>query len=83
MFYIGLSNKFKAQIPNLFRNLCIIYSVDAELTSETDLDDTEQIEVVLKPIDEVIFDLKENKFLQALNVTALFHALIHINMIKF
>lgn len=70
--------------PSNHTNLTYCFlALDAELTSETDLDETEQIEVILKPIDEVIFDLKENKFLQALNVTALFHALMHINMIKF
>lgn len=57
-------------------------ALDVELTKETQLDDTEQIQVILKPLNEVINYLKENAFLQALHVSSLFHALMYMNLIK-
>ena len=44
-------------------------------------DETEELEVVLKPLDEVIEALKNNEFLQSLHVSALFQALIYLNKI--
>lgn len=58
-------------------------ALDVELTRDIYLDETEQIKVVLKPLNEVITSLKDNKFLQALHVSSLFHALMYIGKIKF
>jgi 8-oxo-dGTP pyrophosphatase MutT (NUDIX family) len=58
-------------------------ALDVELTKDIHLDETEQIKVVLKPLNEVITSLKENKFLQALHISSLFHALTYMGMIKF
>ena len=58
-------------------------ALNVELTREPHLDDTEQIQVILKPLDDVIKDLKEKIFLQALHVSSIFYALSHMNMIKF
>lgn len=58
-------------------------ALDVELTRDIHLDETEQIKVVLKPLNEVITSLKDNKFLQALHVSSLFHALMYMGKIKF
>ena len=57
-------------------------ALDAEQISKPNLDETEQIEVILKPIDEVIDMIRNNEFLQALHVSALTYALIHLGIIK-
>lgn len=70
--------------PSTHNNVTFCFlATNVELTEETNLDETEEIEVVLKPLDEVIEDLKNNKFLQSLHVSALFHALIHLKEIDF
>lgn len=53
-------------------------ALEAELTSQTKLDDTEDIEVVLLPINKVREMLYTNQFDQALHVSALFYALDYI-----
>lgn len=58
-------------------------ALDVKLTKDIHLDETEQIKVVLKPLNEVITSLKENKFLQALHISSLFHALMYMGMIQF
>jgi 8-oxo-dGTP pyrophosphatase MutT (NUDIX family) len=70
--------------PSNHNNLthCFL-ALDVELVNKPHLDDTEQIQVVLKPLNEVIEALKKNEFLQALHISALFHALIYMNLIKF
>lgn len=55
-----------------------LLALDAELTSQTELDDTEDIEVVLLPITKVREMLYTNQFDQALHVSALFYALDYI-----
>ena len=57
-------------------------ALDVELTKDINLDETEEIRVVLKPLDEVIKSLKNNDFLQALHVSSLFHALMYMNIIN-
>lgn len=57
-------------------------ALDVELTKDISLDETEQIRVILKPLDEVIKSLKNNEFLQSLHVSALFHAFMHMDIIK-
>jgi len=56
--------------------------LNVELTKDISLDETEQIRVVLKPLNEVIKNLKNNDFLQALHVSSLFHAFMYMDMIK-
>lgn len=58
-------------------------ALNVELVSKPHLDDTEQIEVVLKPLNEVIESLKKNEFLQALHISSMFQALMYMNIIKF
>jgi 8-oxo-dGTP pyrophosphatase MutT (NUDIX family) len=57
-------------------------ALNVELTKDISLDETEQIKVVLKPLNEVINSLKNNDFLQALHVSSLFHAFMHMDIIK-
>lgn len=57
-------------------------ALNVELTKDASLDETEQIRVILKPLNEVLENLKNNDFLQALHVSSLFHALINMDIIK-
>lgn len=57
-------------------------ATDVEMTGEQHLDDTEEIEVQLVPLDELIEMAKSGKFLHALHVAVLFQALAHMNRIK-
>lgn len=69
--------------PANHNNLTYCYlALDVELTKEPHLDDTEQIKVILKPVDEVVNCLKENVFLQALHVSAILYAFMHMDIIK-
>lgn len=69
--------------PSNHNNLshCFL-GMDAELVSEPHLDDTEELKVILKPLDEVIEYLKKGGFLQAMHVSALFKALLYMNIIR-
>lgn len=58
-------------------------ALDVEWIKKPKLDDTEQIQVVLKPLDEVIEYLKKHEFLQALHISSMFQALMYMNIIKF
>jgi len=58
-------------------------ALNAEFVKEPHLDDTEQLKVILKPLDEVIECLKKNEFLQALHVSSIFKALLYMDIIKF
>jgi ADP-ribose pyrophosphatase len=55
---------------------------NARKTSEPHNDPTEEIEVVLKPLDEVISMAKKGELLQAMQVSALFFALAYWDRIK-
>lgn len=57
-------------------------ALNVELTKDISLDETEQIRVILKPLNEVIKSLKNNDFLQALHISSLFHAFMHMDIIK-
>lgn len=57
-------------------------ALNVELTKDISLDETEQIRVVLKPLNEVAISLKNNDFLQALHVSSLFHAFMYMDIIK-
>lgn len=69
--------------PSSHNNLTYSFlALNVELVKEPHLDDTEQIEVVLKPLKQVIECLKNNEFLQALHVSTIFKALVYMNIIK-
>jgi hypothetical protein len=54
---------------------------DVEWMGEQDLDDSEEIEVTLVPLNEVIEMVKRGEFKHALNVAVLFQALAHLGKI--
>jgi ADP-ribose pyrophosphatase len=55
---------------------------DAEKTAVQELDDAEDIEVHLVPLDELIAMTKRGEFLNGLQVAVLFHALAYMNRIQ-
>lgn len=57
-------------------------ALDAEKVADQHLDDGEQIEVHLVPLDEVFEMLKRGEFSHALQVAVLFHAFVHLGCIK-
>jgi ADP-ribose pyrophosphatase len=64
--------------PNPASHTNLIYSflaLDAEKAGSQQLDDTEEIEVFLKPLDEVIAMAKNGELLQAMQVSTLFFVL--------
>lgn len=70
--------------PNPANQTNLIYSflaLDAERTRSQKLDATEEIEVVLKPLNEVIAMAKSGELLQSMQVSALFFALAYWNRI--
>jgi 8-oxo-dGTP pyrophosphatase MutT (NUDIX family) len=69
--------------PALQTNLMYGYlAYDAEKTTVQELDDAEDIEVHLVPLDELIAMTKRGEFLNGLQVAVLFHALAHLNRIQ-
>jgi ADP-ribose pyrophosphatase len=70
--------------PNPANHTNLIYyylALDAEKVGNQNLDDTEEIEVLLKPLDEVIAMAKNSELLQSMQVGALFFALAYLNRI--
>lgn len=64
--------------PNPANQTNVIYSflaLDAVKTHPQQLDDTEEIEVILKPLDEVIGMARSGKLIQSMQVSAVFFAL--------
>lgn len=57
-------------------------ALDCYLVNNQNLDDTEEIEIILKPLAEVIEMLKNQEFFQALNISSLYYALIHLQNIN-
>ncbi len=69
--------------PALQTNLMHGYlAFDAEKTSIQKLDEAEDIEVHLVPLDELIAMTKRGEFLNGLQVALLFHALTYMNRIQ-
>jgi ADP-ribose pyrophosphatase len=56
-------------------------ALDAEKVGSQNLDATEEIEVVLKPLDEVISMAKKGELLQSMQVSAIFFALAYLDRI--
>ena len=70
--------------PNPANQTNLIYSflaLDAEKVGSQHLDETEEIEVVLKPLDEVITIAKNGELFQSMQVSAVFYALAYWNRI--
>jgi 8-oxo-dGTP pyrophosphatase MutT (NUDIX family) len=69
--------------PALQTNLMYGYlAYDVEKTSAQKLDEAEDIEVHLVPLDELIAMTKRGEFLNGLQVAVLFHALARMNRIQ-
>ena len=68
--------------PAIQHNTLYCYlATDVELTGEQHLDDAEEIEVQLVPLDELVKMAAQGKFLHALNVAVLFQALAYLKRI--
>ena len=69
--------------PALQTNLMYGYlAYDAEETDVQRLDDAEDIEVHLVPLDELIAMTQRGEFLNGLQIAVLFHALAHLSRIQ-
>ena len=70
--------------PNPASQTNFMYSflaLNAERVGKQSLDETEEIEVFLKPLDEVIEMAKKGDIFQALHISTLFAALAHLDRI--
>ena len=70
--------------PNPANQTNLIYSflaLDADKVGSQHLDETEEIEVVLKPLEEVIAMAKSGGLLQSMQVSAIFFTLAYLNRI--
>lgn len=68
--------------PAIQQNTLFCYlATDVEWVGEQHLDEAEEIEVQLIPLDELIEMARQGKFLHALNVAVLFQALSHLKRI--
>ena len=71
--------------PNPANHTNLIYSflaLDAEKVSSQRLDESEEIEVFLKPLEEVIAMAKNSELLQSMQVSTLFFVLAYLNRIS-
>lgn len=71
--------------PNPANQTNLIYSflaLDAKKVCDQHLDGTEEIEVFLKPLEEVIAMAKNGELLQSMQVSALFFTLAYLNRIS-
>ena len=69
--------------PSNHTNLTYSYlALDVEKVSDQKLDDTEELEIILLPVDKVIEMLLNNKFDQAMHISALFYAFTKLGLIK-
>jgi 8-oxo-dGTP pyrophosphatase MutT (NUDIX family) len=71
--------------PNPANHSNLIYSflaLGTEKLSSQRLDETEEIEVFLKPLDEVIVMAKNGELLQSMQVSTLFFTLAYLNRIS-
>lgn len=68
--------------PAIQQNTLYCYlATDVEWVGEQDLDESEEIEVVLVPLDDLIGMVQQGRILHALNVAVLFQALAHLKRI--
>lgn len=69
--------------PSNHNNLTYSYlALDCNLVAPQKLDDTEQLEVILKPLDEVIEMLNNQEFIQALHISSLYYGIKKLENIK-
>lgn len=69
--------------PAIQRNTLYCYlALDVELTGEQHFDESEEIEVRLMPLDEVVDLARQGRFLHALHVAVLFQVLAHLGRVK-
>jgi ADP-ribose pyrophosphatase len=69
--------------PANHNNLTYCYlALDSHLLTSQKLDDTEQVEVILRPLDEVMGMLNNQEFLQALHISSLYYAIKHLDNAK-
>lgn len=69
--------------PANHNNLTYCYlALDSYLVTTQNLDDTEQIEIILKPLNEVIEMLNNQEFLQSLHISSLYYAIKYLENIK-
>jgi len=70
--------------PANHNNLTYCYlALDSYLVTTQNLDDTEQIEIILKPLNEVIEMLNNQEFLQSLNISSLYYAIKYLENAKY
>lgn len=68
--------------PAIHDNLSISFlATGAKKTAHQNLDETEEIEVVALPLEEVISLLKKNQIVQAMHVTSLFYVLQRLKQV--
>lgn len=68
--------------PAIQENTLFCYlATDVEPTGKQHFDETEEIEVVLIPFDDLIELVRQGKFKHALHVAVLFEALVHLKKI--
>lgn len=70
--------------PNPANQINLMYgflAYDVQRTAQQQLDDAEDIEVHLVPLDELVAMTKRGEFLHGLQVATLFHALAYMNRI--
>ncbi len=68
--------------PAIQQNTLYCYlATDVELTGEQHLDEAEEIEVHLVPLDDLVEMAVQGRFLHALNVAVLFQALAHLKRV--
>lgn len=69
--------------PAIQQNTLYCYlATDVEWKGEQDLDESEEIEVELVPLDTLVGMIRDGKFLHALNVAVVFKALMYLGQIK-
>ena len=85
----GYSSSNVVQVGKLYPNPAIqtnsmycFLALDAELTGEQSLDDGEDIEVHLVPLDELVPMIKRGEILHALDVAVLFQTLAYMERIR-
>lgn len=69
--------------PAIQQNTLYCYlAAGAELAGSQHLDEMEEIEVQLVPLDEMVELVRRGKFLHALNVAVLFQALVYLGRVR-
>lgn len=80
---IWVDTGFVSPNPDNHTNILHTFlAVNVKKESQQDLDDSEQIEVYPTPLKQVIRMAKEGELLQAMQVSALFFAMAHLNRIS-